>query len=263
MDRESSIDSRIPDSKPHPPPGRFASLHRLVAGLLVLLVAAALYFFPEVRTVERQLLIRLSELGLFAPLALMCFYVTFAALLLPVFPLDLAAGACFGFWLGTLWVQVAATIGALITFLIGRYLFRGRLERWILQSALLRNTRDILEEGGWKVLFLSRVGPVLPYSLLNYAYGLSRVSTGTYLGASFCGMLPGTLLFVYAGDVAGDFSGAPGRPPFSELKFAMSIAGWVVLVAAALVIARRARREMQQQLASRRSTHPRSAQTRI
>ena len=72
--------------------------------------------------------------------------------------------------------------------------------------------------------------PVFPFGFLNYFYGVSRVSLRDYLGASFAGMLPGTVMFVYAGEVAGDLSGAPGHGPKSPLQWAVEVSGFVATV---------------------------------
>ena len=63
---------------------------------------------------------------------------------------------------------------------------------------------------GWKIVALLRLSPVVPFNLLNYAFGLTRVSLRDYVIASWIGMMPGTLMYVYLGSVAGDLAGAGG-----------------------------------------------------
>ena len=126
-------------------------------------------------------------------------YMMAAVLFLPGSVLTLGAGAVFGLVRGTLAVSAGATLGSGAAFLIARYLARERVARWALESPRFAALDAAVGREGGKIVFLTRLSPVFPYNLLNYLFGLTRVGFWPYLLASWLGMLPGTLLYVYLG----------------------------------------------------------------
>jgi uncharacterized membrane protein YdjX (TVP38/TMEM64 family) len=131
------------------------------------------------------------------------FIYAFAALvLLPDSLLTIAAGVIFGLVRGLVLVSIGSMLGATAAFFLGRSLARDwvhrRIDRWPKFRAL---DRAISRHGFW-VVFLTRLSPIIPYGLLNYAYGLTTVRVRDYLLASWIGMLPASLLYVYAGTAA-------------------------------------------------------------
>jgi len=164
--------------------------------------------------------------------------------LVPGSILTVAAGAMFGVVIGTLVVFISASIGAAAAFLIGRHLVRDRFERRLSGDPRFGKLNAAIGGEGLKVVLLLRLTPVIPFSILNYALGLSRVSFSDYLFASI-GMLPGTLLYVYSGRVIGEIALVAGgaTPPESGWSFAILALGLVatgLLVALVTRIARKA-----------------------
>src|SRR6185503_6399832 len=96
-----------------------------------------------------------------------------------------------------------ATLGACAAFLVARYLARGAVERRLVDYPRFAAIDRAVAREGRKIVFLLRLSPIFPFSLLNYALGLTRVRFADYAVASL-GMLPGTLLYVYYGKVLGD-----------------------------------------------------------
>ena len=115
------------------------------------------------------------------------------------------------------------------------------------RAELGRIERAVAREG-WKIVFLSRLSPVFSFSLLNVFYGAVRVPVGPYLLASFVGMLPGTAIYVYAGVMAGDLSGAPGRPGRTPWQWGFKIAGFVLTALLVVYVTRRAQRILNEKL---------------
>lgn len=148
-------------------------------------------------------------LGPWGPVAFVVGYALATVALVPGSLLTLAAGALFGLGEGTVLVLVAATLGASVAFLIARYLARGFVERRLQHDARFAAIDRAIGEEGRKIVLLLRLSPVFPFNLLNYALGLTRVRFADYLVASV-GMLPGTLLYVYYGKVAGDVARLAG-----------------------------------------------------
>jgi uncharacterized membrane protein YdjX (TVP38/TMEM64 family) len=151
---------------------------------------------------------QVAQMGALGPVAFGGAYVLGAVLLIPGSVLTLAAGAIFGLLRGTALVLVCATLGAAAAFLVARYVARGYVERRIGTGPLASVDRALAQQG-FKLVFLLRLTPVVPYSLLNYSLGLTQVSVRDFLLASV-GMLPGTLLYVYYGKVIGDVAALAG-----------------------------------------------------
>jgi uncharacterized membrane protein YdjX (TVP38/TMEM64 family) len=153
-----------------------------------------------------------EDLGVLGPLVFVAGYVLAVVAFAPGSVLTLAAGAIFGLAKGTLYVFVAATLGASAAFLVARHLARGAVERRLAGNARFAAIDRAVGEQGRKIVFLLRLSPVFPFNLLNYALGLTRVRFADYFVAC-AGMLPGTLLYVYYGKLAGDvatFAGGAG-----------------------------------------------------
>ncbi len=125
-------------------------------------------------------------------------YVLMAALSLPgATVMGLAGGAIFGFWIGTIAVSFASTMGATLAFLLSRYLFRDVVRRRF--GARLDPFDDgVRREGAW-YLFGLRLIPVFPFFLVNLAMGLTAMPARTFYWVSQLGMLGGTMVFVNAG----------------------------------------------------------------
>jgi uncharacterized membrane protein YdjX (TVP38/TMEM64 family) len=161
---------------------------------------------------------------------------------LPGSVLTLGAGAVFGLVKGAVLVSVAATLGATAAFLVGRYLARewvaGKVERYPRFAAI---DRAVAREG-WKIVGLTRLSPVFPFNVLNYAFGLTRVSLRDYFFASWIGMMPGTVMYVYVGSLAGDLAalgaGSRARTP---VEWTLYVVGLLATVAVTVYVTRLAR----------------------
>jgi uncharacterized membrane protein YdjX (TVP38/TMEM64 family) len=150
-----------------------------------------------------------EELGVLGPIAFIVGYAVAVVAFIPGSILTLAAGAIFGVAEGTLYVIVAATFGSILAFLLARHGARAAIERRIEGDGRFAAIDRAIGSEGLKIVFLLRLSPVFPFNLLNYALGLTRVRLLDYSIASI-GMLPGTLLYVYTGKVAGDVAAVAG-----------------------------------------------------
>ncbi|MDH3746640.1 MAG: TVP38/TMEM64 family protein [Gammaproteobacteria bacterium] len=116
------------------------------------------------------------------------------------------AGLLFGFMPGLLYGLFGISAGAVVALLAGRTLARGWVEKRISGNARMLALDDALEEQAFAIVALTRVALVIPFNMLNYAYGLTRVSTPTYAAATIVGMFPIVALYVYLGSIARDIS---------------------------------------------------------
>jgi uncharacterized membrane protein YdjX (TVP38/TMEM64 family) len=118
----------------------------------------------------------------------------------------LGAGVVFGVVNGSIAVSIGATFGATCTFLVGRYLARDWVAKRIAGNDKFKAVDEAVAKEGWKIVLLTRLSPVFPFNLLNYAFGLTQVSVRHYFFASWLGMIPGTIMYVYIGSLAGDLA---------------------------------------------------------
>jgi uncharacterized membrane protein YdjX (TVP38/TMEM64 family) len=139
-------------------------------------------------------------------------YALAAVALVPGSILTLAAGAIFGLGRGVAVVFLGSVAGSSLAFLIGRYLARGAVERRIAEEPRFAAIDEAVGREGRKIVFLLRLSPVFPFSVLNYALGLTRVRFADFLLGSF-GMIPGTVLYVSYGRLAGDVAALAGGVP--------------------------------------------------
>ena len=141
-----------------------------------------------------------SPLGALAFVPLYALWVT---LLLPGVWASMLAGALYGTWWGSLIVFVGACLGAEAAFLLGRTWLRNWARRRLAAVPKLLAIEQAVSREGLKLVLLTRLSPAFPFSLLNFAYGLSEVSLRDYT-IGLIGILPGTILFCGLGALAGD-----------------------------------------------------------
>ena len=184
---------------------RLRRISVLRKGIVVAVVAVAvivLFTKFDVRALLRETLDWTQGIGPWGQALFVAIYVVATVLLIPGSALGLGAGAVFGVVRGSLLVSLASTLGATCAFLLGRYLARGWVARKIEGRASFAAIDRAVAGEGWKIVFLTRLSPVFPFTLLNYAFGLTRVSLRDYVLASWIGMLPGTVMYVYLGSLA-------------------------------------------------------------
>lgn len=183
--------------------------------------------------------------GALAPVVFMAGYAAAVVALVPGSLLTLAAGAIFGLRDGVAIVFVGAVAGASAAFLIARHLVRRPFERRLAGDTRFAAIDQAVSREGRKIVFLLRLSPIFPFSLLNYGLGLTRVRFADYVVASF-GMLPGTFLYVYYGKLAGDVASlAAGAATPKGVGYWLVLGlGLAATVAVTVLITRLARRAL-------------------
>jgi len=137
--------------------------------------------------------------GPLAPIIFILLYAVATVAFLPGTPLSLLAGLVFGPVLGTLWIVIGATIGATLAFLVGRYAARDLVEGWTANNERVRKLDEGVEKQGWRMLLITRLVPVFPFNLQNYAYGLTKIKLLTYVGLTSVCIIPGAAVYAFAG----------------------------------------------------------------
>jgi uncharacterized membrane protein YdjX (TVP38/TMEM64 family) len=184
-------------------------------------------------------------LGFWGPAVFIAGYAAAVVAFVPGSLLTLGAGAIFGLLDGVIYVFVAATIGSGLAFLVARYVARSAIEQRMAGNAKFAAIDRAVGEEGRKIVFLLRLTPVIPFNLLNYALGLTRVRFTDYLMASF-GMIPGTFLYVYSGKLAGDVAVLAGDPAVAKgwAYYTVLALGLVATIAVTTIVTRSARRAL-------------------
>ena len=188
-----------------------------------------------------------DSLGVWGPVVFVVGYVVAAVAFVPGSILTLAAGAIFGLGKGVVIVFIAAVLGSSAAFMVARYLARPAIERRLAGNARFAAIDRAVGAQGRKIVFLLRLSPVFPFNLLNYALGLTKVRFLDFFVAS-AGMLPGTLLYVYYGKLAGDVAALAGGSAVTKGPeyYAVLILGLVATIVVTTIVTRIARRALKE-----------------
>ena len=171
---------------------------------------------------------RLGPAGWFVFVGL---YILACVFFVPGSLLTLGAGAVFGVGLGSALVSVGSVCGATISFLIGRFLARDWVFRKASGNPRFAALDAAIGKEGWKIVGLLRLSPVFPFTLLNYLLGVTRVSLRDYVLASWIGMMPGTVMYVYLGSVFGTALASGGARQRTSAEWALYAVGLVATIA--------------------------------
>jgi uncharacterized membrane protein YdjX (TVP38/TMEM64 family) len=230
--------------------------HRLLgAGLLFVCIAAVAVFLrwrlPNSIPAEAisEPLDRLRGSGVWGPAIIAAAYIPAAVFMVPGTILSLVAGFLFGWGPGVVATSIGSTSGAAAAFLLGRTLLRDSIQQRMSQAVWFRGLDRGVERLGFRVVLLTRLSPLLPFNLLNYSFGLTRIATWKFVVASWLGMLPGTIVYVGAGAAARELSdlslhGAVSSPTRTALIVVGLIATSVVTVMVGRAAAAEIRRDM-------------------
>lgn len=220
---------------------------KLTAVIVLIVVLIVATFVLPLKSWLVRVLTWVQGLGPWAPVFVAAFYIVACVLFLPGSVLTLGAGFLFKVVVGTITVSIGSTLGACAAFIVGRTIGRQWISSKIAANEKFAAIDNAVGKEGFKIVLLTRLSPVFPFNLLNYAFGLTKVSFWRYAFASWLGMLPGTVMYVYFG--AGLRSLAAAAAGKVETGTAGRIFFWVglaVTIAVTLFITQIARRALQQ-----------------
>lgn len=188
--------------------------------------------------------------GVLGVVAFVTAYVAATALALPGSILTLGAGFVYGPLYGTLLVSPTSVLAATVAFLLGRFVARGWVARKVEGDERFSAIDAAVGESGFKVVTLLRLSPVIPFNILNYALGLTRVRTRDYVLGSWLGMLPATVLYVYLGSVITSASqlASGSRPDAGVWGRVLYWGGLVATLVVTVMVTRMARRALRSTL---------------
>lgn len=171
---------------------KFVSLVALIAVLAAIFTLMGITGGINPETLR----LKISSYGLIAPIIFILFFMIAPALMLPSLPITVTGGILFGPLWGVVYVSIGATLGATIAFFIGRYMARDFIMDRLKDSEKLKKLNDEVDKKGWKIVAITRLIPIFPFNILNYAYGVTSIKPFDYFWASFLFMLPKITAYV-------------------------------------------------------------------
>lgn len=229
--------------------GSSGSIIKVVALVVAAGALLALGAYFEVPRYLRQALDWIDGIGPIGPIIFVLLYILVTVLFVPGSILTLGAGAVFGVLWGTIFVSIGSTLGATAAFIVGRYFMRDWVSKQIGKSERFSAVDDAIGQEGGKIIFLLRLSPVFPYNLSNYIYSLTKVGIGSYMLASWVGMLPGTVMYVYIGSLIESLAaiGAEERARTTG-EWILYGVGLVATIAVTIYVTRLARRAIRRKV---------------
>lgn len=187
----------------------------------------------------------INGLGAIGAIAFIVIYIIAAVAFLPGSILTLGAGVVYDVVLGSIYVFIGATIGATLAFLGGRYIARGWIAKKIAENTKFKAIDEAVAKEGLKIVLLTRLSPIFPFNLLNYAYGVTGVSLKDYIIGSL-GMIPGTIMYVYIGSLAGNLAtlGAGTTEANAIAQWTIRIIGFMATVAVTIYVTKVAKKAL-------------------
>ena len=181
----------------------------VIAGSLVG-IGGLVWLFSRIDPTDIQAFV--AGFGPWAPVVYIALFALLPAMFFPVAVLALAGGLLFGLWAGSMYTFLGAMINCTVMFWLARTVGYEKVKS-LVESRLSEKWQNRLNAAagreGFLLLIILRLIPAVPYNLINYAFGLTRMSYGAYLLGSAMGIIPGTLVFINIGDKAMDVT-SPG-----------------------------------------------------
>jgi len=220
--------------------------HTIIRIIIALLILAGIALAIVNRDLIKPERIRESveQMGVMAPVIFMLLFALTAVLAIPATVMVITGGLLFGPWLGTFYNVTGATLGAVLAFVISRYMASAWASRMIEQKAGDRMKRVIagVEKEGWRFVAFTRLVPVIPYFALNYVMGLTRVPLSHYALATYIALIPSIFAFTYLAD-AGRQAVNQGEGFAGKIILGIAMVGLIAAIPAWLRIRRQKREQ--------------------
>ena len=209
---------------------------------LVLIVLVLAWFVLPAREWLEWLVGWIRSQGALGVTAFAAVYIVLVVALAPVVIMSVAAGLIYGIW-GVPLVVISATVGAILAFLVSRYVAREFVRTRIEQKPLYLALDHAIAQEGWKVVALFRLNPLIPFNLQNYFFGATSIRLFPYALATSLGIIPGVAAYVYLGVLGGI---AAGDETFGGFKLTLALLGLVMTVVVAVLLGRTAKRKLRE-----------------
>jgi len=230
------------------------SVNRAALAFAFIVLATSLYFMPLASWIS-ELVQWGHQHPLAAPAAYVFFVVVATVLFLPGSIAMMVGGFLFGFLPGFLYAVIAVPAGAQGAFEFGRWVARPWISKRVAHNQRMQALEAALREEAFVIVVLSRLSLIIPFNLLNYAYGTTSIKAATHMFATALGMLPAIAIYVYLGTLAHDLGQIlSGDAAPTELGYWILGAGIIAIVATTWVIHRSATRALEKHLLEQESS---------
>ncbi len=244
MSEPAATPAAVAGGKPPASPQR-RRLTMWIVGAVVVAVAGGLYAASRFVNVTGPLIAALGwiqGLGIWGNLVFGLVYVLACTIMVSGAVLTLGAGVIYGPVWGTVTVSIASTIGAMTAFLVGRTVGRNWVARKVEGNPRFHAIDEAIGREGFKIVLLTRLSPVFPFVLLNYIFGITKVTFWKCAVASWIGMLPGTIMYVYLGSVVKSLAELEGDKPKTPAEQVFFWAGLAVTIVVAVIVGKVAKK---------------------
>lgn len=222
---------------------------RIILNAIAIVLLVMAFHYLNINDLLQNIINWIKEQGIIGIIAFIIIYNLATILFIPGSFLTLGGGALYGVFFGSIYVFIAATLGATLAFLIGRYFARGYISRKIRNNIAFRAIDAAICKEGFKIVFLARLSPIFPFNMLNYVFGITRVALKDYILGSI-GMIPSTIMYVYLGSLAMDIthlnSQIDNSPQAQIMQWSLRLIGLIATIAVSIYIARIAKRSLLQ-----------------
>ncbi|KAL1832500.1 hypothetical protein DCAR_0102511 [Daucus carota subsp. sativus] len=234
----------------------FSFLRYTLVVLFVAATATAFITLPVEKILKDFLIWVDKDLGRWGPLVLAVAYIPLTILAVPASVLTLGGGYLFGLPVGFLADSAGATAGAAAVFLLGRTIARSFVISKVKDYPQFQAVAIAVQKSGFKIMLLLRLVPILPFSMLNYLLCMTPTSTVEYILATWLGMMPLTLVLVYAGTTLKDLSDVTnGWHELSKSRWALIIFSLLVSVVLIFWVTKVAKSALEKALAENEDIH--------
>eukprot|EP01103_Thecamoeba_quadrilineata_P017856 TRINITY_DN6515_c0_g1_i1.p1 TRINITY_DN6515_c0_g1~~TRINITY_DN6515_c0_g1_i1.p1 ORF type:complete len:315 (-),score=51.56 TRINITY_DN6515_c0_g1_i1:88-1032(-) len=199
----------------------------LVLGLVLVLVLGT----TEAAQVGEAFIEWVQDQGPIAYIFYLLLFVLFSVFAFPVGVLTFSSGLVLGLWQGAIISFIGSLLGAWAAFFVGKKLLHSFVEDIFGENPWLGVMRRAMRVSGWKLIFLLRMSPLLPFNIMNYVLSLTEVSFSVYASSTAAGIFLPTILWVYFGTIATSLQRAVAHPdPVSSALLAVAVAVTVLSV---------------------------------
>ena len=182
-----------------------------------------------------------------------CFYAVVGLFFVPGSILSFTAGTIFGFWGGLALALIGNGSSALLSLLVTRYLLRDWAARYFAKHPTMEDLGAAVREDGWRIVLLTHMSPLMPFALVNYAFGLTGIPAAEFLLATTLGAIPTTSLYVYLGALAGNLAAVSPDPNHHRpLIWIMRGVGLLATIVVTVYITRRATQALKKSIAQQK-----------
>lgn len=229
--------------------------------VIILTFILSLWFFSHfnLSSLWFEILHNVQAWGIWGIIVFVIIYNVATLCLIPGSILTMKGGCLYGLINGSLIVLVSAIFGAITSFLLGRYFCRNWVYSILNKYPQFEQINEAISEKGWQIVFLTRLSPLFPFNLLNYLFGISKISFKDYIIGSL-GILPGTFMYVYFGSLATNLATANidnmiVTPQTKMLTWAMRIIGLISTIIITILSTNFARKNLRKNIQKHEKIH--------